>query len=196
MQRAQLTRVVNHFNTACRQSGMLPLRRLRFEPLHLSALGSPESLHISLTRTLKFSNEMQRNTFHLSLASNLKQSPLEPFEISFEPSFQLLDSQFKDRMFLTVPVNSRLKCRQFVTLSNLLKNSLKTTFPHLSAREIDSMVCAPESVHMSIAVASGTTSSSLAIFSQDQKLLEAIPTWSVGHLKFDKNRESLKMPFS
>lgn len=195
-QRAQLLRVVNHFNKACRGSGILSLRRLRFEPLHLSALGSPEPLHISLTRTLQFSNELQRDLFHQSLAFNLVQSPIAPFEIDFEPSFQVLDSQFRDRMFLTVPVASKLKYQYFSILGNILKDSLRAVFPRLGAQEINSMICAPESVHMSIAVAEGMTSSPLTIFAQEQTPLGPIPSWSVSHMKFDKNRESLKMPFN
>ena len=194
LQRIHLTRVLVNFQAQCSGSGIEVLKRLKLEPLHVSALGSPEPLHVSLTRSLEFSDAMQRDRFQQSLSTRLAASQLSPIDIAFEPRFQVLDSRFKDRVFLTLPVLSSQRSHWFKFVYQVIWQSLREVWPNLNDKEIDEMLCPAESVHMSIAQTHGTRAKELAVWIQPLEPLQPLPTWNVTHLKLDKNRECIKIP--
>ncbi|GAV55126.1 hypothetical protein ZYGR_0AS04490 [Zygosaccharomyces rouxii] len=194
LQRMHLTRLLVQFQAQCSSSSIDVLKRLKLEPLHVSALGSPEPLHVSLSRSLEFRDSMQRDWFQQCLSARLASSRLDPIDIGFEPRFQMLDSRFKDRVFLTLPVLSSQRSHWFKSLYQVIWQSLREVWPNCNDRDIDEMVCSPESVHMSIAQAHGTTANELSVWIQLLEPLKPLPMWNVTHLKLDKNRESLKIP--
>lgn len=194
MQRMYLTRLLMDFQAQCRRSGVNILQGLKLEPLQVNALGSPEPLHVSLSRNLEFENQFQRNAFQDLLGSRLSSYHLDPIEIEFESKFQVLDSRFKDRVFLTLPVASHQRSHWFKAAYQVLWDSLAEVWPHCSDAQIVSMLCPPESVHMSIAQAYGITASEIAIWIESVEPLEPLPRWKATDLKLDKNRESIKLP--
>lgn len=193
-QRMNLTRMLAHFQAQCGNSDIDVLKRIKFEPLHMSPLGSPEPLHVSLSRGLEFRDSIQRDQFQRCLSARLGSSCLNPIDIEFEPKFQILDSRLKDRVFLTLPVLSSQRSHWFKSVCQVLWESLREVWPSCKDEEIDEMVCSPESMHMSIAQAYGTTASELAVWIQLLEPLRPLPTWNITHLKLDKNRESMKVP--
>lgn len=195
LDRMHLTHMLGEFQKQCKNSDVEVLRKMKLEPLHVSSLGSPEPLHVSLSRSLEFRDGKQRDLFHECLSKRLASSQLNPIDIKFEPKFQVLDSRFKDRVFLTLPVVSSQRCRWFKSLCKIVWQSLREVWPNeYNDKEIDEMVCDPESVHMSIGQSTGTTASELAVWIQLLEPLRPLPSWNITDLKLDKNRESLKIP--
>lgn len=200
LERMQLMRIVDDFNRFCRDNNAPLLKHLRFEPLHISSLGAPLSLHVSLSQSLSFESEAERDALFTSLNKKVRESArLNPFKLSFQPEFRILPSYAKDTLFLTVPVDPIVKTRQMKPINEALQDALSETFPKKSQEMVQRLTCMPATTHMSIAMATNAPKLALenlnllnALLPQDETIAQI--EIQVTHLRFDKNRQVLSIP--
>lgn len=200
IERSILAKMVSKFNETCRSNNIGVTKRIHFEPLHLSSLGSPLPLHISLSQNIYFTRESDRNAFYESLSKRIQQSEnIFPFTMKFQPIFSILPSFLKDSLFLTLAVDPEIKSNEIECTCNIIQESLKEVFPQKSQSEIQSMSCNPSMVHMSIGQALNVPND---IMNNWNMLSAQLPMNHEGQsfefqilsLKFDKNRQILSIP--
>lgn len=201
-EQAQLMNIVSKFNESCKNGAVALAKRLHFEPLHISSLGAPLSLHISLSQTIVFENEFERDRLYRSLYKKIRGSTeLRPFTMAFQSKLVLLPSFAKDTLFLTLPVDPTVKSREMKRIYNLIREAMIEAYPERSDKAIQDVLCSPASTHMSIALAVNTPKSAFENLNILQPLLtidRPVESFQflVKGLKFDKNRQILSIPFS
>lgn len=202
LDRMRLMKIVSEVNDFC-QKGPVPFAgQLRFEPLHISSLGAPLSLHISLSQTIAFDREADRNALFESLQEKILNSDqIKPFDMEFRPELRILPSYSKGTVFLTLVVDPEIKTRQIKPVNKIIQEALAENFPLKLPQEIESLTCMPSTAHMSIGLATNLTNSTLNNLNFLNTLLPANKDASnigfqVKSLKFDKNRQVLSIPLS
>lgn len=200
IERNILAKMVSQFNERCDSNNIGVTKRIHFEPLHLSSLGSPLPLHISLSQNIHFTRESDRNAFYVSLSKRIQQSEnLFPFTMKFQPIFSILPSFLKESLFLTLAVDPAIKRNEIGYTHSIIQESLKEIFPQKNQSEIESMSCNPSMVHMSIGQALNVPDD---IMNNWNMLSAQLPMSYEGQsfefellsLKFDKNRQILSIP--
>lgn len=199
-ERMQLMKIVENFNSYCRESKSPLTKQLYFEPLHVSSLGAPLALHVSLSQTINFESEADRDTLFKSLQAKVRGSTeLNPFMIIFQPILRVLPSYAKDSLFLILPVDPGIKNREMTPINKIIREALTETFPQKRAEEIQKLSCMPPSTHLSIAMATNAPRSALDNLNilntliPEEQINDKIE-FPVNSLKFDKNRQVLSIP--
>lgn len=199
-ERARLTKIVDRFNTACEKSDVAFVKPLHFEPLYLSSLGAPLSLHVSLSQSINFEKEAHRDLLFDKLRQRIQSSSrLSPFTMKFQSKLELMPSYGKETLFLTLPVDPVIKSKQMAAISKVIQEATAETFPSKTSQEIQDLTCMPVSTHMSIALATNVPRSILENMNFIPMLLpmsedEIDFEFPVSSLKFDKNRQILNIP--
>ncbi|QLQ82368.1 hypothetical protein HG537_0H01300 [Torulaspora globosa] len=203
VERAQLMQIVTRINDFCQKGSIKLTRQLHFEPLCLSSLGAPLSLHISLSQLIVFEREADRELLYDKLRERLRtETRLGPFTMKFEPRLKLMPSFAKDTLFLVLPVNAALKSKEMVCINTIIQQAIAETFPGKSSNEVQALTCMPATTHMSIGLAANVPKSVLENLNFISTLLpmELQDTetfqFQVTSLKFDKNRQILSIPFA
>ncbi|QLG74498.1 hypothetical protein HG535_0G03810 [Zygotorulaspora mrakii] len=199
-ERSLLSKMIMSLNKACQDADLSAARRLSFHPLHLSALGSPLPLHISLSQNVTFVNEQQRDRLYAIISKKIKQSKIiEPFRVKFEPKYQLLASNRTNVVFLTLPLTSEVKRNEISNICAAITDAFKDVFPNFTDAELQNISINTEFAHLSIAQAVNVPQST----TQYLPLLQShIPTrnrfepieFNISSIKYDKNREVLNIP--
>ncbi|QLL31961.1 hypothetical protein HG536_0C01290 [Torulaspora globosa] len=203
LERAQLMQIVTRINDFCQKGNMALTRQLHFEPLCLSPLGAPLSLHISLSQSIVFEREAERELLYDKLKERIRSaSRLKSFTMKFQPTLELLPSFGKDTLFLALPVSAALKSTEMASINNIIHEAAAETFPGKTGKEIQGLTCMPATTHMSIALAANVPKSVLENLNFISTLLPmeledaASFEFPVSGLKFDKNRQILSIPFN
>lgn len=201
LKRAQLMQIVARINDFCGKGNMALARQLQFEPLCLSSLGAPLSLHVSLSQSIVVEREAERELLYDKLKERIRNAAgLGSFTMKFEPTLRLMPSFGKDALFLALPVSAALKSKEMACINGIIQEAAAETFPDRSSEEIRGLTCMPATTHMSIAVAANVPRSVLENLNFISTLLpmeleDAVPfEFKVSSLKFDKNRQILSIP--
>lgn len=200
VERSVLSDMLMEFNSKCQKTNLSVHHDLVFKPLFLSSLGSPLPLHISLSQSITFASEQERDTLHRNLLRNVTESDnCHPFRITFESFYQILASPRSNALFLTLPVSSKLRKKQFSDLCCVIRDSFKETFPKITEKELQDISIKPEFTHMSFAQALNVqkrTMDYLALLQMELPMTNKHATFEfpISSLKFDKNRQVLSIP--
>ncbi|SCU87031.1 LAFA_0E04280g1_1 [Lachancea sp. 'fantastica'] len=95
----------------CEIAAQLQQRRggLYFQPLHMSDLGSPLPLHVSLSANLEFGTAAEVDAFEQMLRIEVFQRIPGPFQVDFEPFLKVYENAAKDALFLALGVRNEQK---------------------------------------------------------------------------------------
>ncbi|CUS25150.1 LAQU0S28e00584g1_1 [Lachancea quebecensis] len=125
-----------------------------FNPLHVSELGSPLPLHVSLTANLDFGSARELDTFAKMLQIEVLQNfPAGPLDITFAPRLRVYDNIEHSSLFLALEVAAHVKSRSISRLCTLITESLDFCRSHEPSQRdaARSSAWSFENAHMSIA---------------------------------------------
>ncbi|SCU90131.1 LADA_0F02014g1_1 [Lachancea dasiensis] len=97
---------------------------LEFQPLHISELGSPLPLHVSLGPNFSFQTSQELNAFAQMLQVETWQKMNAPFEVGFEPILQIYDNVDRNALFLALDVSQSVKNSHIRRLWTAVQESL------------------------------------------------------------------------
>ncbi|CEP63207.1 phosphoric diester hydrolase LALA0_S07e04874g [Lachancea lanzarotensis] len=93
----------------CQIAGQMQRHGLSFQPLHMSDLGSPLPLHVSLSGNLEFGSAAEVDAFEHMLRIEVLQQMAGPFQVDFEPSLKVYENVGRNALFLALGVKSEQK---------------------------------------------------------------------------------------
>ncbi|EDO19325.1 hypothetical protein Kpol_1036p71 [Vanderwaltozyma polyspora DSM 70294] len=147
LQRQQLVKSINQFNeNLTKTKGS----NFRFDPLFISSLGSPEPLHVSLSKSIVCESITQRNLFYRELKKELQSVQIQPFTLTFTNKPLVLTAKQDSSMFLCLEVNRSHRTKILKPIQDAISSALETTFSNQSDIIMNFQV-SNEYLHMSIA---------------------------------------------
>lgn len=125
-----------------------------FNPLHVSELGSPLPLHVSLTANFDFGSVRELDNFAKMLQVEMLQNfPAGPLEVTFSPRLRVYDNIEHSSLFLALDVAAEVKSRSISRLCTLISESLDFCRSHepMKRDAERSSAWSFENAHLSIA---------------------------------------------
>ncbi|SCU86372.1 LANO_0C07778g1_1 [Lachancea nothofagi CBS 11611] len=98
---------------------------LNFEPLHMSELGSPLPLHVSLSANFSFPTAGELDTFAKMLQIEVLQKVPGTFSLEFQPRLQVYDNVDRNAFFLALDVAPAIKQAEIRQLRSAVEESIE-----------------------------------------------------------------------
>ncbi|CAI4035060.1 hypothetical protein SMKI_12G1980 [Saccharomyces mikatae IFO 1815] len=201
--RRQLQQIICEYKETFMKQEYTNLSQLPdFDPLFISHLGAPKPLHISLTRSLLFETEEQRQTFIHEIHNGLQNHRISPFTLEICPYPKLYISEQANTLYLGLPVSGRCNRTHLSPFQTIIGEALqKSRIP-----DYQELIVNLHSLHISIAVASKASQVTLKRYQQLNETMGALMLLNnksayqlelfVNSINCDENRHSIKIPFT
>ncbi|SCV00078.1 LAME_0G07382g1_1 [Lachancea meyersii CBS 8951] len=183
---------------------------LEFQPLHISDLGSPLPLHVSLSANVEFSTAAEVDAFAQMLQIEVLQRIAGPFDVAFEPCLKMYENAERDALFLALDLEPELKNGPLFQLWQAVRESLdfcrRSEHDQDDSNAVSTRTWGHDRSHMSLAksfCAKASYSSTivdelntvLADTPVDPAILDTLKFQCRG-IKLTKQRSNLWIPFS
>lgn len=146
-QRNSLNKLLTVFNEKL-QLLETPKPIVQFQPLHITQLGSPLPLHISLSSNIQFSTKKEADMFVKMLSVEILQKFPIKFTFKFKPELQIYDNFNHSALFLTLDVSHEIKTRYLSKLSSIVQESIDCVCVEEKSPELEQW--SYRNAHMSI----------------------------------------------
>ncbi|EJS42721.1 YLR132C [Saccharomyces arboricola H-6] len=198
----ELQQIICKYKKTFMEHASTNLNQLRnLEPLFLSHLGAPKPLHISLTRSLLFETEEQRQVFIQEIRNGLQDNKMAPFTLEVSPYPKLYISERANALFLGLPVSERTSSTHLSPFTTIIEKALRKS----GISNYQQLIVSLRDLHISIAIAIGPSKVALRRYKRLNETIEAHmlldgdftyqPSFLVDSLYCDENRHSIKIPF-
>lgn len=189
--RQQLFKLVTYYTETFKRNGF----PMKIKPLYWSDLGSPRSLHVSITSNISFNNVENRDRLLERLKVEIEKSNIKPFEMNFNEKPKLMTSFSNPKIcFMVLDIETEIKKKYIIQLYKIIEKC-KEGLDATPLFDLDILQS-----HMSIAQVYSKDNSLFPeietlnqIFEDEPASNVKIPSFEVNTVKFDKNRQSLSI---